>query len=392
MQNLIDEAKDILIKNDRGDFTVPSPHLYPHLWAWDSAFAAMGWAHIDMDRAQREIDYLLNTQWENGMVPHITFDQAHLNDYFPGPDVWEHPLGSTISQPPVWAMAVEYLFKRGADEAWVRSTIDKIKKTHDFFHTHRDPQNKNLIAIAHPWESGMDNCVAWDVGMDLVPNKIRNELKRVDKEKVADAAERPTDDQYLRYLHIVESLVDNQFIPTVFKTYDPMMTTLLVLGEEALARVCDKLEISTGAQARADKMKEALLATQTDSGYYTYHNAVDDKTYNSPTLGSLFPLLVDAEFKTNSAYPVLEKHIGEFGLSSHQIKDTSFDEKCYWRGPTWINTNYLFSMIDKRFKEYSIDLIKKSGFREYYNPLNGDGLGATQFTWSAALFLCMVNE
>ena len=27
-------------------------------------------------------------------------------------------------------------------------------------------------------------------------------------------------------------------------------------------------------------------------------------------------------------------------------------------------------------------VIKKSGFREYYNPLTGDGLGAKDFGWS----------
>jgi glycogen debranching enzyme len=31
----------------------------------------------------------------------------------------------------------------------------------------------------------------------------------------------------------------------------------------------------------------------------------------------------------------------------------------------------------------TVDMVVKSGMREFYNPLNGDGLGATSFGWSA---------
>ena len=31
------QARDILIKNDRGGYTVPTQGLYPYQWNWDSA-------------------------------------------------------------------------------------------------------------------------------------------------------------------------------------------------------------------------------------------------------------------------------------------------------------------------------------------------------------------
>ena len=37
---LDEKAQNILIKNDRGGFTVPTAGLYPYQWNWDSAFAA----------------------------------------------------------------------------------------------------------------------------------------------------------------------------------------------------------------------------------------------------------------------------------------------------------------------------------------------------------------
>ena len=48
---LKNDAIATLRGNDRGRHTVPAAGLYPHLWAWDSAFAAIGWGHIDLDRA-----------------------------------------------------------------------------------------------------------------------------------------------------------------------------------------------------------------------------------------------------------------------------------------------------------------------------------------------------
>ena len=53
-----DEARRILVDNSRGDYTIPSPKLYPFQWNWDSAFTALGWAEFDVERAWREIEKL----------------------------------------------------------------------------------------------------------------------------------------------------------------------------------------------------------------------------------------------------------------------------------------------------------------------------------------------
>jgi hypothetical protein len=35
----------------------------------------------------------------------------------------------------------------------------------------------------------------------------------------------------------------------------------------------------------------------------------------------------------------------------------------------------------------SIALFERSGFHEYYDPIDGSGLGGTQFSWTAASWL-----
>jgi len=39
-------AREVLRRNDLGGWTRAAPGLYPHQWSWDSAFIAIGLAHI----------------------------------------------------------------------------------------------------------------------------------------------------------------------------------------------------------------------------------------------------------------------------------------------------------------------------------------------------------
>ena len=65
-----------------------------------------------------------------------------------------------------------------------------------------------------------------------------------------------------------------------------------------------------------------------------------------------------------------------------------------WRGPSWINTVWLLVPALRRFGYESeadrivascVELVERHGFREYYNPLNGEGLAARRFGWSTLL-------
>src|SRR5689334_11905777 len=87
IDELAASARNVLRRNDRGGYTVPTDRLYPYQWNWDSAFAAMGFATFDEPRAWIEIHHLLKGQWDDGLVPHIVFHHPSP-DYFPGPEAW----------------------------------------------------------------------------------------------------------------------------------------------------------------------------------------------------------------------------------------------------------------------------------------------------------------
>ena len=107
------QAIEILRRNDRGGYTVPTASgLYPAQWNWDSCLVALGLAQFDEPRAVAEIETLFSGQWPDGMVPHILF-HGDDSSYFPNAAVWQAgPTGrsSGITQPLVAATVVRHLF------------------------------------------------------------------------------------------------------------------------------------------------------------------------------------------------------------------------------------------------------------------------------------------
>ena len=84
---LIARARHVLHLNDMGGWTRAALSLYPHQWSWDSAFIAIGLAHLDIRRAAQELRTLFAHQWMTGKVPHIVFNPtAPPDSYYPGAD------------------------------------------------------------------------------------------------------------------------------------------------------------------------------------------------------------------------------------------------------------------------------------------------------------------
>ena len=65
-QTLIAIARQTLIDNDRGGYTIPTAGLYPFQWNWDAGVTALGWMTFDQQRAWDEFHTLLRGQWQSG--------------------------------------------------------------------------------------------------------------------------------------------------------------------------------------------------------------------------------------------------------------------------------------------------------------------------------------
>jgi neutral trehalase len=84
----------------------------------------------------------------------------------------------------------------------------------------------------------------------------------------------------------------------------------------------------------------------------------------------------------------------KYRLPSASKLERDYSPRRYWCGPVWINMNWLiadglrrygFDALAQELDADSLVLMQQSGFREYYDPRDGTGCGATQFSWSAAL-------
>ena len=176
MKELKNRAIKVLDSNWKNEvgFSIPCANLYPFQWFWDSGLIAIGFAHFDMVKAEREIETLLDAQWGNGFIPHIIF-HTDTDTYFPGPDFHQsnlHPQSSKkykstgMTQPPVTGFVLEEIYRISKDKEatlkFIEKAIDKVYFNHEYFYKNRDPQNEGLVYIYHNWESGTDNSPIWD--------------------------------------------------------------------------------------------------------------------------------------------------------------------------------------------------------------------------------------
>ena len=140
---------------------------------------ALGWITFDEPRAWRELERLLEGQWDDGMVPHIVF-HAPSDTYFPGPDVWgtpHTPPTSGITQPPVLASAARLCWDARATRRWPRSKLaalyPRTARLASLVGHGARPGAQRPRRHAAPWESGMDNSPAWDEALARVARRRR---------------------------------------------------------------------------------------------------------------------------------------------------------------------------------------------------------------------------
>ncbi|HVW92857.1 MAG TPA: trehalase family glycosidase [Devosia sp.] len=408
------QAIEILKGNDLGSYTVPTRGLYPFQWNWDSCLTALGQAHYNEDRAWTEMETLFAHQWPDGMVPHIVFHQ-HSDGYFPGASVWAtgRPTPTSgITQPPVAGFALKRLFERSKDrDAAVRrakALLHKIDAWHGWFHAARDPHQEGLVAILHPWESGRDNSIDWDEPFARVPTEGVTPYVRRDTQH-ADPAHRPTKEQYDRYLWLVEHFRalgwDNSKLhdASPFQVVDPGFNALLIRSEQDLAALAGMLGESELAERNAQRATQGLAAIEglwSDThGQYVCRDRVAGKLIDSASIGGMLPAIaaIPAErLRAIAARIDAQSERLRYPAASHDPADPRFEAKRYWRGPTWLITNYLIAdglraagatATADRMVAASLELIARSGFAEYYDPVTGEPCGGGSFSWTAAMVL-----
>jgi glycogen debranching enzyme len=416
--SFLDHARAVLAANDRGGYTVPTDRLYPFQWNWDSAFVAMGFATFDIDRALGELEALARGQWADGMIPQIIFHKP-AETYFPGPDVWRtnHTIPTSgITQPPVFAMALDFIAARAgaAFEPRIAALYRAGLAYHRWWESARDPEGRGIVAVLHNWETGRDNSPEWDAPFARVPQTTTTAVVRRDTGHV-DAAMRPRDEDYRRYIHLVDLYASLGWEPramwreTPFKVADIGINAILGASEEALGRLAqrfgtpaERIEIEN----RAARLAKGLAGLWNEEiGLFASRDLLTEASIPVRVSAGFLPLL------TAHGAPATKKTLarqmddilkaGILPVPSTLPGETGFEPKRYWRGPVWAVVNYLIARgfarhgmgeAARTIDEATLRAIREVGFCEYFDPLTREGLGGNSFSWTAAIALLIGGE
>lgn len=427
----VERAKEVLRGNQYDGRTRASRRLYPHQWNWDTGFIARGYLHFDPPQAYREIRSLLAAQWSDGFLPHIVFNPDAL-DHFPGPDYWQAdcsgrvPEGvftSGISQPPVHATMIAAALELDpeADRAlrFLAEVYPKLKSLHDFFFTQRDPEREGLVTVVHPWETGIDNAPLWDEPLSRITSLTPwSEQMQQQYDELVRQGKRPPRTYIAKYSLLVESLFRRKYdwaailADHPFQVQDILFNAILCRAEGDLATIAAAVgEDPAPHHRRAAQVARAMNAKLWNEAEQAYDSfdTVAGRHLRRETVFSYIPLYAGCCDADKTARVVDRLRTRCFCLAeqncvavpSYDMCQADYDGEFYWRGPVWFNINWMLARGLRRHGQQKLadwiersllNLAMRSGFYEYYSPETGRGLGASDFSWTAALFLDLAAQ
>lgn len=328
--------------------TVPSKVHYVGAWQWDNAFHAIAYRHVDPHLAQDQIRLMLDHQLPNGMIPDAVYDDAAITHL-------EIPIAAAVTKPPVSAWAAMKIFSHHHDLQFLRDIYEPLVRWNSWWFGLNDDDNDGIVQYSHPFSSGLDDSPLWDYGMP------------------------------------VEAPDLNTYLQIQMKALSEMARLLGLRGEsEMWARK---------AQALTQRMVEHFWDPAAGLFQYQHQHApIPVKTPFSllPLWTGELPPAITERLLAHLESPALW---GRYPLATVARDDAHYHPNQMWRGPVWINVNYLFVEallriqrrdLARKLAEETLALVmSQNDIYEYYNPDTGapPPKAAPIFGWSAALFI-----
>ena len=277
----------------RHRFTTPDRWPHRAMWLWDSVFHAIGWRHIHPALAREMIDAVMDIQAEDGFIAHA--NNPHRS--------------SDVTQPPILALGVKLVNEVDPQPAWIEQVYPKLCAYIEWDLTHRDSDGLGLVE----WAIEADpNCRSGESGMD--------NSSRFDRANRLDAVD--------------------------FNAFLSLECQILSGFAQALGR---RTEAQTW-QERHQKLNRLINERLWSEKEKFYLDFDLDRSQPSPVLASVgfLPLICGAASAEQAR--MLADHLANpamfatpFRIASIAVKDTFNYQKDMWRGPVWINVNWLIA-------------------------------------------------
>ena len=395
------QARQILLGNLRQgvadwngkefSFVVPSLTGYPFQWFWDSCFHAIALTHLDLEQARAELTTLLSGAQPDGFIPHIIFWEMEKQPDFLSRNIvgMTSPYFSATIQPPIVAYAVERVYRATGDGDFLNAALPVLTAYYRWLRHNRDPDEDGLIAVIQPEEAGTDCSPKYDDALGL--EELSNQGFIAALRKVYAAYEPMRGDDR----RILES--------DVFHFEDVLVNSIYAFGMRSLARLLGEAPEAEEFRREADRTRDALVEKcwNEEAGAFFDLCGVAERQVETVTISSLMPLVL-ADLPRNIGERLVNDWVSNpehfwlpYPLPSVPASNPKFmpgnPRGFIWRGPTWVNTNWFLShsLRGHGYPELADTIVAKtheaielSGFREYYNPYTGEGLGARNFGWT----------
>jgi hypothetical protein len=327
----------------------PSMIHYVGVWQWDAFFHALAYRHVEKHLAHDQIRIVLDHQREDGMIPDAIHDEGTVTRL-------DYPVDADVTKPPLIAWASYKLYEMDGDREFLDEIYEPIVRWNNWWFEQNDTDRNGLCEYQHPYSSGLDDSPLWDDGMP------------------------------------VEA---------------PDLNTYLYLQQESLAKIASVLGMEKDAEmwrGRAEAMARRLVQHSWDaeSGFFWAHH--NGSRVNVRTPFNLFPMItgqmpVEITDRLVAHLTDERQFWTRYPVPTVAMDDAKYSSGKMWRGPTWVNVNYLlieglqrsgYTDLANELRRRTLDLISsRDDIYEYYDPVTGENppSAASMFGWSSAVFI-----
>jgi Mannosylglycerate hydrolase MGH1-like glycoside hydrolase domain len=351
-----------------------TPDRWPHrrMWLWDSVFHAAGIRHLDIKAAREIISAMLQCCRKDGFIP---LDATPTTIHF-------------LTQPPLLAFGVKLIQDTEADTEWLRECYPILKAYIEWDLKNRDSDDFGLFE----WHiEDNEKCRSGESGMDNSPR--------------FDAA--------------------TQLKATDFNAFLSLECEILAGFAEELGFVNDAILWEERHKKLNQLINEKLW--NDEEGFYFDYDINHDKMSEVMASSGFLPLICGAPSQKQAAE--LAAHLNNpktfktpFPIPSVALCCEKYYSKDMWRGPVWININWLIAhglqrygfnaeaniLIERTMNELEKMYLKYGVFFEFYddrceidppkllrkgkNIPDSSNQAFHDFGWTATLYIDFVFE